>query len=92
MANAFRMNPRALAEIERLGQIAQHNAVEDIADDARRHAPVQSGELRASIHVEGDSVVASADHAVYVELGTHEMRAQPFLKPALYQRRRLRGV
>jgi HK97 gp10 family phage protein len=88
--NAFRMNPRAMAEIEARAQRVQENVLEDIARDARRHAPVETGELKASIHVEGDSVVAESDHSVYVELGTRHMHAQPYLRPALYKRRNLR--
>ncbi|MDQ3760977.1 MAG: HK97 gp10 family phage protein [Actinomycetota bacterium] len=64
----------------------------DIVDDAQRAAPVDTGELRDSIHaqpVQGRTVriVAAADHATYVELGTSRMNAQPFLRPAAYQRR-----
>lgn len=92
MANAFRMNPRAMAEIELIGQHVVENVLEDIAAGAERRAPVETGGLKASIHVEGNEVRAESDHAVYVELGTRNMRAQPFLKPELYQKRRLRGV
>lgn len=59
-----------------------------IADLAQQLAPVDTGELRDSIHVEEDPqpgfyrIVASAPHAVYVEFGTHKMQAQPFLTPA----------
>lgn len=72
--------------------------VEDIADqvaeDARRLAPVETGELRSSIVVTGNggdtiSIEAHTDYAAFVELGTSNMDAQPFLRPALY---RTRGV
>lgn len=60
-----------------------------VAELARQLAPVDTGELRNSIHVEQNErpgfydIVASAPHAVYVEFGTHKAPAQPFLVPAL---------
>lgn len=65
-----------------------------IERDAQRLAPVDTGELRRSIHAEEPHgrtvrVVAGADHASYVELGTRHMSAQPYLKPALYRERAL---
>ncbi|MCW2898567.1 MAG: hypothetical protein JWO67_832 [Streptosporangiaceae bacterium] len=62
----------------------------DVADEAQRLAPVRSGTLRDSIHVEdgpdGVQVVASAPYAAYVELGTRHMPAEPFMVPALHER------
>lgn len=88
--NAFRMDPGALAKIKRLGEQARNRALREIAEDARRNAPVDTGELASSIRVDGDTVVAGADHGGYVELGTEHMRAQPYLRPSLYKRRNLR--
>lgn len=70
---------------------------EDIATDARRMAPVLTGDLRNSIDVLGVSNGvgrvgagdASVDYAAYVELGTRKMAAQPYLKPAAYRARSL---
>lgn len=59
-----------------------------VADLAEQLAPVDTGALRESIHVEdGDvdgsyKVVASVPYAVYVEYGTAHAAAQPFLTPA----------
>jgi HK97 gp10 family phage protein len=53
-----------------------------IAADAERRAPVLTGELRASIGEEGGEVVATSDHAIFVEYGTRRSKAQPFLRPA----------
>ena len=55
---------------------------------AQQMAPVDTGNLRGSIRAEPLSaieyrVVASAEYAVYVELGTSKMAAQPYLDPAL---------
>lgn len=60
-----------------------------VADLAEQLAPVDTGALRESIHVEpGDTqgsyrVVASAPYAVFQEYGTARMPAQPFLTPAV---------
>lgn len=58
---------------------------------AKQVVPVDTGELRDSIKatklvgnqygVKGE-IEATAGHALYVELGTVKMRAQPYLRPA----------
>lgn len=79
---------------------ATRRAAELIAPDARRAAPVDTGKLAASIHVEdgaGDSSLVVANprgddgraYAVYPELGTRYQAAQPYLRPAAYRTRAL---
>lgn len=68
-----------------------------VATDARRAAPVRTGRLRSSIRVakvDRDRAVieAGAPYAGYVELGTRYMRAQPYLRPALYRLRVPKGT
>ena len=58
---------------------------EIIADRARQNAPEKSGELKRSIHADGDSVIADAGHASVVEFGTATRAAQPFMRPAIKQ-------
>lgn len=61
------------------------------AEEARRLAPVDTGELRDSITFEvrrtatsfAIVVLAGAEHALYVELGTVNMNAQAYLRPVL---------
>lgn len=64
---------------------------EAIAEDARASCPVDTGELRDSIEIgrDGDTVTvsATAGHALVVEFGSKHTAAQPFLRPALYQKR-----
>ena len=65
--------------------------------DAQRYAPVATGVLRSSISYvrKGPgsySIIATAPYAVYVELGTSRMAAQPYLRPALYQVRKIAKV
>jgi HK97 gp10 family phage protein len=58
---------------------------------AKNGCPVDTGRLRSSITWEvardGQGLVAligtNVDYAIYVELGTRYMRAQPYLRPAL---------
>ena len=68
---------------------AARRGADQIAADARDRAPVDSGDLRDSIHVErvndGYSVVAGNTRVWYghlVEHGTVKSAAHPFLIPA----------
>lgn len=75
--------------------------VDDLGDDVLRRArqlcPVLTGDLRRSLRLQpatrgatgpSGAVVAGSDHAIYVEMGTRRMRAEPFLRPALEAVRR----
>jgi HK97 gp10 family phage protein len=74
---------------------------DDIAGEARRLAPVRTGQLRDSITTrrtvrkgeEGDTVRVEANtyYAQFVELGTRNMAARPFLRPAAARYRQNRG-
>lgn len=62
-------------------------AAEAAAREARAHAPMDSGALRAGISArrEGETeaaVLSTAPHAAMVEFGTSRMAAQPHLLPA----------
>lgn len=59
----------------------------NIQGRARLRAPVDTGALRASIQVEitawyAAEIQATVDYAAYVELGTVNSPAQPYLGPA----------
>jgi HK97 gp10 family phage protein len=63
-----------------------------VASTAQSICPVDTGELRSSIKAEKVSefegrVIATAEHAPFVEFGTYKMQAQPFLGPAAEQHR-----
>lgn len=58
-----------------------------IEGKAKMLAPVDTGTLKNSIHVENTGlgkriVTDSVEYGVYVELGTSRMAAQPYLVPA----------
>lgn len=63
---------------------------------AKRNAPVDTGNLRATIRTDLERlatdlvalVVAGASYAAFVEFGTSRMSAKPFLFPALEAERR----
>lgn len=68
-------------------QSAVDTYAEEVVVAARILAPVDTGELQASIHMErgvgGESdVVADTPYAAYVEFGTQYADAQSFLRPA----------
>ena len=61
----------------------------DVKAEAMRKAPVRTGYLRSSIYAKvQDWVVqlgAEATYALFVELGTRYMMAQPYLWPAIQE-------
>jgi HK97 gp10 family phage protein len=62
---------------------------EEVKASAGQQVPVKTGQLRDSIYAKvGEWVAevgAEAAYAVFVELGTHYMRARPFLYPAVQE-------
>lgn len=69
------------------------DAAHELADTATNAAPVRTRELQESIGgrvvdtADGPvvEVVATADHAGFVEDGTRHMEAQPYLRPSLLE-------
>jgi HK97 gp10 family phage protein len=70
----------------------------EIRNDARSYAPVRTGALRVSGHVNklrrghyhivfNPKKKQGGGYAVYVEKGTRRMRAQPYLRPAAFKPR-----
>lgn len=83
--------PGVDAQIKRVANHFLEDVVEQITDDARRLAAVDTGEMQDSVFGEvvngSGRVGATAEHSRFVELGTENMPAQPFLRPALYKKR-----
>lgn len=63
-----------------------HDVTEDTARDAQHFAPVLTGELRDMIRAESHglsgTVISESDHGGYVEHGTSDTPAQPYMRPA----------
>lgn len=55
---------------------------EDVAGGARAMAPVDTGALRDSIAVTENGVGVGVPYASFVEYGTSDTPAQPYLRPA----------
>ncbi len=84
-----------LPEVMRKGmRKAVHDETEEIADDERRAAPELTGELKRGIQAEhkperlSGTVAATARHSSFVEHGTSDTPAQPFVEPAITASRR----
>lgn len=73
------------ARVTRVSSTTMSEVAARLAVDAKRSAPVDTGELRDSIKVRGGQdyriVLADAPHAFFVEFGTSVMAPQPYLWP-----------
>ena len=93
---AIVLSPSGLGQVRIAAVQGTRFLADEMADDMRRYAPVETGELVATIRVEtfgelhriwiGD-VAGGVDYHLYQEFGTSVMAAQPFIRPAVYQRR-----
>jgi HK97 gp10 family phage protein len=85
----FIPSPLCEEEAKVLAQPAIDEAADAVLDWARGHCPVDTGELRDSIHLEegeevgSKRVVVETDHWIYPEFGTSSMPAEPFMRPAI---------
>lgn len=67
----------------------------EVQRSAKKKAPVDSGKLRASIAIRREGqlntpvfyVGTLVPYAIFVEYGTRKQAAQPYLRPALNERR-----
>lgn len=90
MATKIVISPTFYAEMRAITKDLLREVGQAVARDARDIVPYRTGRLhsRISSRVFGSTlarVSARTHYAVYVELGTRYMRAQPYLRPALYQ-------
>lgn len=70
MATVITIYPPGVAEVERRANKLGDDLAEDVAADARRFVPVDTGELRASIRVSGHQVWVGTDHWAPTEYGS----------------------
>lgn len=86
------LDPNAQGNIQAAIERLLERVGEAVTNDAQRVVAVDSGYLKSRIRcgpVEDDTirVWADAEYATAVELGTSDTPAQPYLRPALYQKR-----
>lgn len=81
---------RGAGDVTKKASAAVRKTAHDIVASSQRFAPVDTGAMRSSIHtVFPDAARLTADigptvhYAPYVEFGTIQNRAQPFMGPAL---------
>lgn len=72
-----------IAAMHRATKKANQEIASRIAETARANAPVASGKLRDSISASEGEVNVGVDYALFVEIGTENQAAQPFLSPAV---------
>lgn len=91
MARSFEYEQSAELHIADLTEAMLDDIADDVADFARRIAPVDTGDLRRNIDVDslpGSRQIGSrVPYSAFVEQGTVNSPAQPFLRPALYRHR-----
>lgn len=91
---------QAFAEIQYASVRYARAVAREVGRDAKRYCPVDTGALRASIYAEVDGNVTriwvgtnprgdGVDYALFVEFGTSRMAAQPYMRPALFKRRKV---
>lgn len=92
------INKAGMAAIKSKCQRWRFKITDEVLKDARRFAPVRTGVMRANIYRVADRVYVAGGEYVrgrrrgtfywfFNEYGTRRMRAQPFMRPALYKRR-----
>lgn len=89
MAVVVVMAPGWELKLERHVATFMDRLADDIADDARRFAPVDTGHLKSSIRVHtigptSRRIHAHAEYAAWVELGTRPHIIRPNSKKALH--------
>lgn len=96
MGMRVRSDPIGVARLGRVAAQAVEQITKDVLDDVRRYVPIDTGELRSTARAEHlgkmGRVYIGSDHWEYVEYGTRYMRAQPYMRPAIYRVRPLAPV
>lgn len=79
---------RYLGQAQSISMAEQRSVAHDIADAARRLAPVDTGRLRDGIIVlesaNTTEIASTAPYSLFQEFGTVNHPAQPFLRPAFH--------
>ena len=88
MPVAYNRMPQIAAAAPAMAERALAKAAFDTQIEAIKRAPVDTGNLASSLRATPTgplqwTVTAHAEYAIYVEVGTRHMAAQPYLLPAL---------
>jgi len=83
-----KMLDRIAQSLDRNTDQVLESAAYQVEAEAKARAPVDTGALKGSIHTEKKKpglywVADGVEYGIYQELGTHKMRAQPFMVPAV---------
>lgn len=83
----FNLIPQMSAAVQKEVAKVVATTTIDVEARAKEEAPVDTGNLRASISHESKdltgTVTVGADYGLYVEVGTHKRAATPYLRPAV---------
>jgi HK97 gp10 family phage protein len=94
----FKLNLKTdkfMRDVEKKVEAGMEDAAELVTNKAKQLVPVDTGALKNSIDYEVNRigrrynvrVSATEPYAIFVEMGTHKMDAQPYLRPALFNNR-----
>jgi hypothetical protein len=87
MAKVYRQQ-QELADLQRvIESFVPDIVLPAVADDIKRLAPVDTGQLRDSVVPTPEGIEVRAPYAALVEFGTRHMEAQPYIRPAVYRYR-----
>jgi HK97 gp10 family phage protein len=73
--------PEVIAKTNARAKYSEHELKERIAEEARRRVAVDTGATRDSIEITDEGVEVGGA-AIFLEHGTRNMAAEPFLGPA----------
>lgn len=86
----IKQNKKGQDQLEKAAQNFLLNVAENVRQEAIKLVPVDTGRLRADIDVyDGNDAnekfigCKTVNYAIFIELGTVKMEAQPYLVPAL---------
>lgn len=94
MAKVYKQTEQLAALMAEVNDFVDTDIVPEVVKDMKRLAPVDEGTLRDGIEAMGEGRIGitaeneqGQSYVEFVEFGTENMAAQPFIRPALYRRR-----
>lgn len=94
MADVYWQSGELAKLMDEANEFVDAEILPEVAKDMRRMVPVDTGNLRDGIEVLGDGRIGitanneqGQSYVEFVEFGTENAAAQPFIRPALYRKR-----